>query len=410
MTVQPESVLMGTPAAQPESAPSLFDYRTYDLKEEVVDDLVERIRTALVNLEDKTGKYKYTIAGGRVIDSISWGFWEWPQAIGLYGLFNYFNLKSTLDPKSPEGSRTLQVIKEWYTARANEPPTLKNINTMSVLLTLASLMEVENERGGIFTKDEKDLYSGWIDEWAEWVMNELPRTEQGIFQHSEFIPVWDDTLMMTVLPLAKIGHLLGRPQYVEEAKYQFIQHSQYLMDQTTGLWAHGFEFDGKAGGHSWGNIAWARGNCWITIAIPIFLDLIKLSPADPIHRTLTSVLHRQVDALLKLQDPETGLWRTLLLDSTSYVETSASAGFVAGIFIGIRTGLLNREKYLPTALSGLKAIIAQIQPSGVVQNVSKGTPVSTNPDFYKNMPLLTTGFGQSLVIMALGEWLRFNRA
>ncbi|WWD16914.1 hypothetical protein CI109_101346 [Kwoniella shandongensis] len=400
---------------QPVSAPSLLDYRTYELKEEIVDDLVERIRTALVNLEDKTGEHKYTIAGGRVIDSISWGFWEWPQAIGLYGLFNYFNLKSTLGPESPQGARTLQVIKEWYTARAAEPPTLKNINTMSVLLTLASLMEVENERGGIFTKEEKELYSAWIDEWAEWVMNELPRTEQGIFQHITFRlanknQVWDDTLMMTVLPLAKIGHLLGRPHYIEEAKYQFIQHSQYLMDQTTGLWAHGYEFDGGAGGHSWGNIAWARGNCWITIAIPIFLDLIKLPPTDPVHRTLTSVLHRQVDALLKLQDPDTGLWRTLLLDPSSYVETSASAGFVAGMFIGIRTGLLDRERYLSTALSGLKACIAQVQPSGIVQNVSKGTPVSTDPNFYKSMPLITTGFGQSLVIMALGEWLRLERA
>jgi unsaturated rhamnogalacturonyl hydrolase len=29
--------------------------------------------------------------------------------------------------------------------------------------------------------------------------------------------MWDDTLMMTVLPLAKIGKLLNRPEYVEEA-------------------------------------------------------------------------------------------------------------------------------------------------------------------------------------------------
>lgn len=28
--------------------------------------------------------------------------------------------------------------------------------------------------------------------------------------------LWDDTLMMTVIPLAKIGMLLNRPHYVEE--------------------------------------------------------------------------------------------------------------------------------------------------------------------------------------------------
>ena len=47
-------------------------------------------------------------------------------------------------------------------------------------------------------------------------MNGLPRTEEGGFQHIVYNSVnnqqiWDDTLMMSVLPLAKIGLLLGRP-------------------------------------------------------------------------------------------------------------------------------------------------------------------------------------------------------
>ncbi|WP_258567321.1 glycoside hydrolase family 88 protein, partial [Enterobacter sp. Colony194] len=41
--------------------------------------------------------------------------------------------------------------------------------------------------------------------------------------------MWDDTLMMTVLPLTKIGKLLNRPEYVEEATYQFLLHVQNLM-------------------------------------------------------------------------------------------------------------------------------------------------------------------------------------
>ncbi|WRT65302.1 uncharacterized protein IL334_002245 [Kwoniella shivajii] len=401
--------------AKPDYATPMFDYRNYDVKEENVDELVTRITKALVELEDKAGIHKYTIADGRVIDSTSWNFWEWQQAIGLYGLFNYYNLKTTHNQSSPEGARTLKIIKDWYTARAAEGGTTKNINSMAVLLTLASLMEVEYERGGIFTPDEKTLYEGWIDEWAEWAYHDCPRAEQGIFQHITFRlenknQVWDDTLMMTVLPLAKIGKLLDRPHYIEEAKYQFVQHAQYLMDGLTGLWNHGFEFDGQGGGHDWGHIAWARGNCWITIAIPIFLDMNQLPSTDPVYRTLVSVLHRQVDALVKLQDEETGLWRTLLLDETSYVESSGSAGFVAGMFIGMRTGILQEDKYLSTAMSGLKACIAQVTPSGAVQNVSKGTPVSTDPNFYKTIPRITVGFGQSLPIMALGEWLRYEKA
>nr|XP_019004537.1 uncharacterized protein I203_02657 [Kwoniella mangroviensis CBS 8507]OCF67998.1 hypothetical protein I203_02657 [Kwoniella mangroviensis CBS 8507] len=412
------------------SAP-LFDYRSYEVKEENVDELVARITKALVELEDKEGsrtrhprrgissspeswKIKPLFEDGRVIDSTSWKFWEWQQAIGLFGLFNYYNLKIAQNPSSPEGAKTLKILKDWYTARAEEGGTTKNINSMAVLLTLASLMEVEYERGGIFTPEEKKLYEGWIDEWAEWAYHDCPsrsRLESHLtFRLENKNQVWDDTLMMTVLPLAKIGKLLNRPQYIEEAKFQSIQHAQYLMDATTGLWNHGFEFDGQGGGHEWGHIAWARGNCWITIAIPIFLDMIQLSPSDSVYRVLKSVLHRQLDALVKLQDDETGLWRTLPLDKTSYVETSASAGFVAGIFIGVRTGLLEETKYLLTAVSELKACIAQVKVNGEVQNVSKGTPISDDPNFYKDMIKMTVGFGQALPIMALGEWLRYEKA
>lgn len=57
-------------------------------------------------------------------------------------------------------------------------------------------------------------------------MNEMPRTEHGGMQHitaeENHQQMWDDTLMMTVLPLAKIGKLLNKPEYVEEAIYQFL--------------------------------------------------------------------------------------------------------------------------------------------------------------------------------------------
>jgi unsaturated rhamnogalacturonyl hydrolase len=205
------------------------------------------------------------------------------------------------------------------------------------------------------------------------------------------------------------------------AKYQFHIHIQYLMDSASGLWYHGWEFDGKGSGHNYAKALWGRGNCWATLAIPMFLDLVKLPESDPTRRHLQATLQRQVDGLLPLQDAETGLWRTLLDDPTSYVETSATAGFVGGILMGIRLvsrqgrrraasaesqGFLNKEKYLEHALDGLKGCIAQVQESGEVANVSKGTPVSMDKDFYKTIPRVPVPYGQSLLIVALGEWLR----
>jgi unsaturated rhamnogalacturonyl hydrolase len=70
--------------------------------------------------------------------------------------------------------------------------------------------------------------------------------------------LWDDTLMMTVLPLAKIGQVLKRPHYIEEAKRQFLIHIKYLFDTKTGLFHHGWTF--LDGGHNFANAAWGRGN------------------------------------------------------------------------------------------------------------------------------------------------------
>lgn len=163
--------------------------------------------------------------------------------------------------------------------------------------------------------------------------------------------MWDDTLMMTVLPLAQIGILLNRPHYIQEAKFQFLLHVQYLMDPVTGLWFHGWEFTPTPGsstagvpddtrpGHNFANALWARGNCWITVFIPVFLEVLGetyLPKDDPIRRLLISTFRRQVEALVKCQNKETGLWHTLLVDPKSYVETSATAGFAAGIFAGVR--------------------------------------------------------------------------
>jgi unsaturated rhamnogalacturonyl hydrolase len=55
----------------------------------------------------------------------------------------------------------------------------KNINTMSPFYSLSSLL-VNGQ-----VKDER--WVGWCDEWAEWIMNDLPKTREGGFQHSKYI-------------------------------------------------------------------------------------------------------------------------------------------------------------------------------------------------------------------------------
>ncbi|WWD09813.1 hypothetical protein V865_007941 [Kwoniella europaea PYCC6329] len=393
------------------------------LTQEKSADLISLLTDGLLHIKDQSGRFLLKLHDGTLVDTKGWEHptvfsWEWTHGIALTALCHH----SALDPSSPGAQKSLKVALDWFETqwkRTDGKGAPKNINTMSPFYSLACF--VEDGR----TKDTK--WNGWIDEWAEWIMNGLPRTEEGGFQHMTYVNMhennlWDDTLMMSVIPLAKIGILLNRPHYIDEAKYQFLIHIKYLADTVSGLWYHGWQFTpeklegGKGGaetngGHNFAKGLWARGNCWITVSIPMFLDILgdKLPPTDPVYRHLVSIWRRQVDAFVRSQDPKTGLWHTLIVDPTSYVETSAAAGVVAGIYMGIRQGLISDPIYRQCADTGLAGVIAQIQPDGEVANVSFGTGMGHSLQFYKDIAITSMPYGQALAMHALVEWQRLQR-
>ena len=349
--------------------------------------LIDRLTENLINIKDETGEFLLRLEDGRVIDTKGWAGWEWTHGIGLYGMYKAWEL--TGDPK------LWSIMTDWFAARFREGTPSRNINTVAPFLTLAYLYERTGER----------TYLPYLDVWAEWVMKGLPRTEEGGFQHIVYNSVnhqqlWDDTLMMSVMPLTKIGLLLDRPAYIEEAKRQFLLHIKYLVDRRTGLWFHGWTFDGR---HNFANALWARGNSWVTIAIPEFLELLDLPEDDAVRRVLVDTLEAQVKALARFQAPS-GLWRTILDDETSYEEASASAGFASGILKAVRKGYLPAE-YEEVGLRGAKAVCEHISPQGELTQVSFGTPVFMSVEDYKKIPLTSMPFGQAMALLTLGEVL-----
>ncbi|GAV99146.1 glycoside hydrolase family 105 protein [Lentinula edodes] len=332
---------------------------------------IHKLIDCLVNIRDESGEFLMTLEDGRVIDTKGWNDWEWTHGIGLYGLLKYYEITGDKD--------ALEISLAWFKERFEIGTTkvslfqilvwlvfsfLQNVNTMSPLLTAAYLHEAKNAD-----------FLVHMDSWAEWVMYDMPRTEEGGLQHITYLVVnhqqlWDDTLMMTVLPLAKIGLVLDRPRYVEEAKRQFLLHIKYLQDIQTGLWFHGWTFDGR---HHFGKARWGRGNCWITVAIPDFIEMLKLSETDGIRQYLVTSLVAQIDALVKLQDQATGLWHTILDDETSYLESSCTAGFAYGILKALRLRLLPKEeRYMDSAKKAIQGVLANITPEGELKLVSFG--------------------------------------
>ncbi|KAK3312328.1 Six-hairpin glycosidase-like protein [Apodospora peruviana] len=349
--------------------------------------------SGLVNISDTTGEFLLKLDDGRVIDTKGWEDWEWTHGVGLYGIWQYYTL--TADPS------LLKIIEDWFANRFAAGGTTKNINTMAVFLTLACVYE----------QTRNPTYLPWLDSWAEWAYHDLERTKYGGMQHVTYLSLhdqqlWDDTLMMTVLPLAKIGQVLGRPHYIAEAKKQFLLHIQYLFDTKTGLFFHGWTF--ADGGHNFAKALWARGNSWLTIAIPEFLDLFDLEASDPVGSQLLNALSAQVEALRPLQTPS-GLWRTLLdipEEEGSYVEASATAGFAFGILKAQRKRYIDRKEYDETAIRAVKAVLENIDQDGELLNTSFGTAMGETLQHYKDIPITSMPYGQAMAMMALVEFLR----
>ena len=319
-----------------------------------------------------------------VHDHMTLDTWEWPQGVAVYAMLKVY--QKTQDPK------WLEQIVAWYDRHLERGLPPHNINTTAPMLGMVLLYEI--------TADEK--YRPLIASWAEWVMTGLPRTEEGGFQHVTSDDyneqqLWDDTLFMTVLFLYRAGVALQVPAWCEEAKYQFLLHIKYLHNDANGLWFHGFCFIGR---HHFGNAFWARGNSWITAGA---IDFVEWLPEqDPVRRFVLNTWKEQCTAMKQLQDPATGMWHTLLDHEDSYLETSASAAIAYGLLKGVRLGVLD-ETFAPCAEKALQGVLSMVKEDGTVDGVSYGTPMGKDLDFYRQVPIQPTAYGQGLVFLMLTE-------
>ncbi len=337
--------------------------------------LYEEDDTFLKNMQTKN------LAGD---DINKYRFWEWTQGVGLFGMWKMFERTGK--------QSYLKILTEYYERQMGIGLPAKNINTTAPMLTLAYVYE----------HTKKEEYGALCTEWAEWLMDGLPKTKEGGFQHltSDTLndqELWDDTLFMSVLFLAKCGVIFGKQEWVEEAKYQFLLHIKYLSDKETGLWFHGWTFHGN---HNFAKALWGRGNSWATAAIPELLGIIGCEPC--VRRFLTEALHNQVESLKKFQDTS-GMWHTLVDDPASYVETSATCGFAYGILKAVHDGLIDKE-YELCAIKALKPVLSYIGDDGIVSQVSYGTAMGReSKQFYKEIEIKSMPYGQAMAILFLLE-------
>ncbi len=314
-------------------------------------------------------------------------FWDWPQGVGMYGLFKLYSEQNREEYK--------EYMTKWYETKSKEK-IIKNVNTCAPLLTLTKF-------------DSRDKYLDMLNEWAEWAYKGLERTDEGIIQHVtsntegtgvKLNPneVWIDTIYMTILFLNEMGVRFERKDWLEEVDYQLLQHIKYLYDKKTGLFYHGYTFKEN---NNFGGVFWCRGNSWFTSAM---VDYLECRGTDSfLSRYILELLNNQVEALIKYQN-DSGLWSTIITNQETYDEVSGSASIVGAILKAIRLNYVDK-KYLANCEKAIKAILESIDETGVVLKVSAGTSIGYDEEHYKAIVQAPMAYGQALAIIALSEYL-----
>lgn len=178
-----------------------------------------------------------------------------------------------------------------------------------------------------------------------------PRTNEGGFWHKKIYPyqMWLDGLYMAEPFYAEYSAVFSENNWDDVAN-QFIWMEKHTRDAKTGLLYHAWD---ESRQQRWADkqtgrapMFWGRAMGWYAMAL---VDVLDYFPKDnPKRAELIAIFKREMAALQKVQDKQTGLW-WLILDAPrkdrNYFEASASCMFVYALEKGVRMG------YLPASFS-----------------------------------------------------------
>lgn len=306
--------------------------------------------------------------------------WDWPCGVAYYGISRAYEVtgeKAYLE-------RMASFCDEYIEAGL----PVWTVNSCAMGHMLVTLYEE--------TKDQK--YLDLILSKVDYLENKALRFGDRVLQHTvssknDFPEqAWADTLFMAAYFLLRVGVLLEKKPLIEDALHQFFWHINYLQDENTGLWYHGYNHINKD--HMSG-MYWARANAWAAYTMSRAAKGVPEGYLYPPMMHIWSSLRDQLAALKKLQK-EDGLWGTVLDYPGAYSEVSASAGIAAAM---VTQNNPLHAKYAQKALDG---VLSNISSNGRVMNVSGGTAVMNDIQGYLNIDRKwAQGWGQGLALAFL---------
>lgn len=311
--------------------------------------------------------------------------WDWPCGVAYYGLATAY--------ETTGNKEYIEFLKERIDELIEIGLPTWTVNTCAMGHCLITLYQEYGE----------EKYMDLIKSKVEYLSHKALRFGNNVLQHTvssknDFPEqCWADTLFMAAYFLLRVGVMEKEEALIEDALNQYYWHIQYLQDENSGLWYHGYNNIKKD--HMSG-FYWGRANCWAAYTMSRVGKILPECYLYPKYLEIVGSLNEQLSAL-KLLQTEQGLWRTILNDEETYEELSASAGIAAAM---IWKGNPLHIKHIQRALQG---VLKNIAPDGRLMNVSGGTAVMKDREGYQNISVKwIQGWGQGLGLAFLSAVLQ----
>ncbi|WP_310830133.1 glycoside hydrolase family 88/105 protein [Paenibacillus pedocola] len=224
------------------------------------------------------------------------------------------------------------------------------------------------------------------------LLRTVNRTSEGGYWHKDKYPyqMWLDGLYMAGVFSLKYANVYGEEELRQSVLHQEKLMRKYMKDEATGLLYHAWDESRRM---PWADKDtgcspefWSRSLGWYGLALSQFLDLLPAE--EPGQPELAAALSEFVQALIRYQDPVSGLWYQVVdkgAEPDNWLETSGSCLFVYTIAKAVKLGLTTDESGAALAArKGYEGLIRVLQQDEQGRLILPDICIGTSAGDYEN--------------------------
>ena len=328
-------------------------------------------------------------------------------------------------------------IREFFRQHIEEDGTIRNYIAGELDSAMLPGVMITLLNSGQLTPEEQELYNAAANYVYCQLENQTIYPEAGnLWLHSQKAdgtprPAWVkwnvclDGVFMSQIFLVRLadaidngyvqivsakGDLVSSEQLRKDIYSRLTFVVENMQDLETGLLNHGYCVEtGETN-----DACWSRGMGWYTM---VLMESAERFPEGEEKRVLIEYYQQLMEAVMRWQDPATGLWYNVTDGREEYAyrcvengvetviynmpESSGSAMFAYCLLRGYHNGLLENEKCRLSGLAAFNALVETKMTENGLTDIYSSSSVTGNKDLYqKNGYVANDGKGVGPFIMA----------